>query len=134
MRYFEGNIYHPAPHALLYGDPGLAALPIFAPIFLESGNPALAINVVLLAGITLTAWSLHYVVESWTGSWLAGLVGAATFLTNPWEIPYFFGWAPTYAILCYLPFVASWRRIRSSASTTPSRSRCWSPCDTGGMV
>jgi hypothetical protein len=106
MRYFEANIYHPAPHALLYGDPGLAALPIFAPIFLESGNPALAINVVLLAGITLTAWSLHYVVESWTGSWLAGLVGAATFLTNPWEIPYFFGWAPTYAILCYLPFVA----------------------------
>jgi hypothetical protein len=105
-RYLDANIYHPASRALLYGDPGIAALPVFAPVFLETGNPTLAINLVLIAGIALTAWSLHYVVELWTRSWLAGLVGASTFLTNAWAIPGFFGWAPTYAILCYLPFVA----------------------------
>src|SRR5262249_55741584 len=104
--YLDANIYHPAAHALLYGDPGIAALPVFVPIFLETGNPTLAIDLVLILGIALTAWSLHYVVELWTGSWLAGLVGASTFLTNYWAIPWFFGWAPTYAVLCYLPFIA----------------------------
>ncbi|MGH7895695.1 MAG: hypothetical protein ACREQL_13570 [Candidatus Binatia bacterium] len=104
--YLDGNIYYPARHTVLYGDPGLGALPIFAPIFLATGNPTLAINLVLLVGIALTAWSLHLVVERWTGSWLAGVVGASTFLTNPWEIPWFFGWAPTYTVLFYLPVIA----------------------------
>jgi hypothetical protein len=105
-RYLDANIYAPAPHTLAYCDQGLAALPVFAPVFLATGNPTLAINVVFFLGIVLTAWALHLVVETWTRSWLAGLVGATTFLTNPWTIPWFFGWAPTYAMLFCLPVVA----------------------------
>jgi hypothetical protein len=101
----DANIYWPARRALLYGDPGLGALPFFAPVFLTTGNPTLAVNCLFLGGIALTAWSLHLVVRRWCGSHAAGVVAAATLLTNPWTLD-FFSWAPSYAVLFYLPWIA----------------------------
>jgi hypothetical protein len=116
--YADANIYFPAPDALLYGDPGLASLPLFAPVFLATGNPALAVNVVFLGGLVLTAVALHAVVRRWTGSHAAGAVAGAVFLLDPWGVWRFFSWAPSYAMLAGFPVVAwlvarpdlSWRR------------------------
>lgn len=99
----DANIYHPTPHALFYGDAGFGALPYFLPTFLASGNPTLAINLTFLAGVTLTAWTLHLVTRRWTGSSLAGVVAATAFLATRWTLWDFVPSAPQYAVLHYLP-------------------------------
>jgi hypothetical protein len=118
LAYADANIYWPASRALLYGDPGLAALPLFAPVFLATGNPALAVNVLFLGGLALTALCLHAVLYRWTGSHAAGVVAAAVFLLDPWGIWRFFSWAPSYTVLGFVPIIAyltsrplSWRRV-----------------------
>jgi hypothetical protein len=102
---FDANAYYPTPHALFYVDGGFGALPLFAPVFLSTGNPTLAINFTLLAGIVLTATALHLVVLRWTGSWLAGLIAAWTVLTTRWVLWTWIPVAPNYAVLFYLPVI-----------------------------
>jgi hypothetical protein len=116
-RFAYANIFHPAPAALFYGPAGLGALPLFAPVFLASANPTLAINVTFLLGLALTGTAMHVVVHRWTGSHLAGAVAAATVLLNQWLLYDFVPTAPHWAALAPMPvilFVAaaplvSWR-------------------------
>jgi hypothetical protein len=103
--YVDANIYHPARETLFYGDPGIGALPLFAPVYLATGNPTLAINVVFLGGLALTATALHLVVGRWTGDALAGVVAVATLLTNPALMWQFLPWAPSYAVLLWFPCI-----------------------------
>jgi hypothetical protein len=123
-RYLDANIYHPARRTLLFGDAGLSALPLFAPVFLATGNPTLAVNVLFLAGLVLTAASFHAVVWWWTRSGLAGLVAGATFLLNPWAIREFYAWAPSYAVMFYFPPLVALaarepRRLREALALVP---------------
>ncbi|TMA57622.1 MAG: hypothetical protein E6J75_07250 [Deltaproteobacteria bacterium] len=104
-RIVEGNIFHPTRHALLYGTTAAGALPFFAPVFWLGGNPTLALNVTFLAGIVLTAWTVHVVVRRWTGSHAAGLIAAWTLLMSRWLF-----WGPPstsldYTVLHYFPFI-----------------------------
>lgn len=101
----DANAYYPTPHALFYVDGGFGALPLFAPVFLATDNPTLAINFTLLAGIVLTATALHLVVLHWTGSWLAGLIAAGTLLTTRWVLWTWMPVAPNYAVTFYLPVI-----------------------------
>lgn len=114
----DAGIYHPTSHSLYYGETGFGALPFFAPVFAATGNPTLAMNVVFLAGVVLTASAIHAVTRRWTGSHGAGFVAGVTFVTTPWVLWTWVSTAPTYAMLQYLPLVvamtapvaASWRR------------------------
>jgi hypothetical protein len=114
----DAGIYHPTPNSLYYGETGFGALPLFAPIFLATGNPTLATNVVFLGGVVLTAASIHAVTRHWTGSHAAAFVAGVTFVTTRWVLWTFVSTAPTYAVLFYLApivlFCASaataWRR------------------------
>jgi hypothetical protein len=64
----DANVYWPHRLALLYGTPGFGLLPAFAPVFLASGNPTLALDAALLLCLALTATTLHLVVTRWTAS------------------------------------------------------------------
>jgi hypothetical protein len=103
-RLLDANIYHPTPRALFYGPTAFGTLPWFAPAFLASGNPTLALNLTFLGGVTLTALTLHLVVLGWTGSQLAAFVAGWTLCTNRWVL-----WnlplVPQYAPLLYLPLI-----------------------------
>jgi hypothetical protein len=118
-RWFEANIYHPTPHALLYADAGVGALPYFAPTFLATGNPALASNLTFLGGVALTAALLHLVVARWTGLASAGAVAAGTFLATRWVLWTWVPAAPNYAVLQALPVIIylAAERERSGART-----------------
>lgn len=97
--------FHPSKFGLFYGEAAFGALPLFAPVFLLTGNPTLASNVMFLAAVVLTTLSIHLVVRRWTGSDAAGLAGSAVFLTSRWL---FFEWPPcnpNYAILFYVPWI-----------------------------
>lgn len=101
----HGNAFYPESHALFYGEAGFGAVPLFAPIFLATGNPTLALNFMLLAGVLLTTTALHLVITRWTGSWTAGLVGGWFFLTQHWVLWTWIAHAPNYAVLPYLPLI-----------------------------
>jgi hypothetical protein len=101
----HGNIFHPTPHAVLYGETATGALLYFLPVFALAGNPTLAINFTFLASAVLTAWSLHIVVKRWTGLTSAGVVAAGTFLATPWVLWSFMPCAPSHAVLQYLPWI-----------------------------
>ncbi len=104
-RVLDANIYHPEPHALLYGPTFLAALPIFAPAFLATGNPVLALNLSFLVGLVLTAAALHVVAYRWTGSHLAGTIAGLVFLTTRWTLWWWLPTAPPFALLEIFPFI-----------------------------
>ncbi len=119
-RLAHANIYHPTPYALFYGPPGFGALPYFAPVFLATGNPALAINVTFLVSIALTGWALHFVVARWTGSNVAGFVAACAFLANRWLLWAWVPGAPQYSVLQFFPLIVLLAsRVRVSAWLVP---------------
>lgn len=104
-RWFEGNIFFPTSHTLFYGPMGLGALPLFAPPFLLSGNPILAANVTFVAGVALTATTLHLVARSWTRSHAAGVVAGLSFLATRWTLQ---DWIPGpyhWAALFWMPLI-----------------------------
>ena len=101
----NANIYYPARDALFYGPVVLGALPYFAPTYLSTGNPTLALNLLLLGSIALTAATIHLVIYAWTGLHAAGLVGAAAFLANRWLLYTFIPTVPHLSVLFYLPLI-----------------------------
>jgi hypothetical protein len=82
----DANIYHPTPDALFYGQGAFGLLPYFAPTFLLTGNPTLAMNLSFLGCIILTAWTIHLAVRRWTGMESAGVVAGWSFLTNQYPL------------------------------------------------
>jgi hypothetical protein len=52
LRLLEANIYHPTPHALFYGETAFGALPVFASVYLVTGNPTAAVNILFVGGVT----------------------------------------------------------------------------------
>jgi hypothetical protein len=101
----DANIYHPESGTLFYGPLALGALPLFAPLFLSTGNPTLALNFVFLAGIALSATLLHLVVRAWSGSHAAGAVAAVAFLANRWLLLILVPSVPHLAVLFYFPLI-----------------------------
>jgi hypothetical protein len=111
--FLDAGIYHPSPRTLFYGTASLGVLPYFAPTFLATGNPVLAIDLAFLLCVALTAWGIHLTVHRWTADHLAGGVAAWTFLMSRTSLWGFVSSAPLYAPLWYLPAVIH-------AAATPS--------------
>lgn len=115
----HGGVFHPARLALFHGEAAVGMLPYFAPPFLLSGNPVLAMNVAVLLCVTLTAVALHVVTALWTGSHAAGIVAACTALMTRWLLPGGIGAGPNYAAVQYVPaivFLAALPRAGRTAS------------------
>lgn len=79
----DANVYAPTRHALFYGPPGFGLLPLFAPVFVATGNPTLAINLASFGGVLLAVLGLHLLVWRWSGCWTAGAVAAVVAWTTP---------------------------------------------------
>jgi hypothetical protein len=105
MRIADANIYFPAPHALFYGQTAFGSLPYFLPTFLLTGDPALAMNGLVLVTVALSALGLHWVVWRWTGLHSAGFVAACALLVNRWYLWGFAASAPHLLALHYLPLI-----------------------------
>ena len=79
---FDGNIFAPEPATLTYSEPMMPQALMGAPILWLGGSPVLAFNLVLIAGLVLTAWSGWFVIVKWTGSSNAGLIAGALVAFN----------------------------------------------------
>ncbi len=79
---FNGNIFEPERATLAYSEPLIVPALIGAPARWLGGSPVLTFNLVLVAGLVLTALSGWYVTWKWTGSNGAALVAGALLAFN----------------------------------------------------
>lgn len=106
-RILDAPMFHPARHVLLYGPTALGVLPIFAPIYLLTGELALALNGALVVSLVLTAWTTHLVVRRWTGLQSAAAVAGAVVLTAEWLVRTWVPAAASYASLWWFPLLVA---------------------------
>lgn len=83
LRPFDINMYYPYRRALASLDHQFSSLPIVAPVTLATGNPLLAMNVLILAGFALAGTFAAVLARHLTGSAAAGLVAGSAFAFSP---------------------------------------------------
>jgi hypothetical protein len=79
---FHANIFYPEPRTLAFSEHLLPQSVLAAPVLWAGGSPVLAYNLVLLAGLVLSAWAMCTVVTRWTDDWWAGLLSGSLLAFN----------------------------------------------------
>jgi hypothetical protein len=82
LHLFEANIFYPAHDSLAFSEPLIVPAIMGAPLAWLGASPVLVYNAVLILGFALTAFATCVLVETWTGSLLAGLVAGSLFAFN----------------------------------------------------
>jgi hypothetical protein len=82
LQLFDANIFHPERHALAFSEALLVQSILAAPFLWLGASPVLAYNLVLLAGLALTGWTMCLVVARWTGDWVAGVTSGTLIAFN----------------------------------------------------
>ncbi len=78
-------VFHPVPDAGVGADLLLGQVPLFAPVWLATQNPVLALNVVVLGSFVLSALAMHVYLVWLTGRLLPAVAGAILFAFTPWR-------------------------------------------------
>jgi len=73
-RIFQGNIFHPAPHAVLYSDLSLGAVVLVLPFRHWLSDPVPLYNVAVLLTLAFAGWAFHALTHALTGNRWAGLL------------------------------------------------------------
>jgi len=71
---FQGNIFHPTPHAVLYSDLSLGTAVLLLPFRLFVHDPVPLYNMGLWLALAFAAWSFHLLARFLTGSLWGGLL------------------------------------------------------------
>jgi len=71
---FQGNIFHPAPHAVLYSDLSMGAVVLLLPLRRWLADPVPLYNTAVLLTLAFGGWSFHALVRSLTGNRWAGVL------------------------------------------------------------
>jgi len=75
---FDANVFFPAPRALAFSEHFLGYVPLFAPVYLVSGNPVVAANLTIFVTYPLCALAMAALVRRFA-SWPSAFVGGALF-------------------------------------------------------
>ena len=79
LRLFEANIFHPSHDTLAFSEPLIVPALLGAPIRVLGGSPVLVHNVLVIAGLALTALAVYALVYAWTQESLPSLIAACGF-------------------------------------------------------
>jgi hypothetical protein len=74
LHFFDANIFYPERRTLAYSEFLIGPAALGAPMLWLGASPVLVYNLLLLAGLTLTAWTTSLLVTRWTGDRTAGLI------------------------------------------------------------
>ncbi|HXH11940.1 MAG TPA: hypothetical protein VNP04_19525 [Alphaproteobacteria bacterium] len=80
---FHANIFYPVERSLAFSEHLLGVQPIFAPVYLLSGNPLLAYNFLFLLAFALSGWAMFALVFAWTRAFGPSLVAGTLFTFAP---------------------------------------------------
>jgi hypothetical protein len=82
LHLFDGNIFHPERYTLAYSEPMIVQGLMAMPLLWSGASTVLTSNLLLLAGMALSGWTMALVVRRWTGDWTAALVAGGIFAFN----------------------------------------------------
>ena len=85
-RWWQANIYYPAPYALAYSEHLFAEVAMALPVWLATGNVILCYNVVFLASYAMSGLGTFLLVRELTGQPRAALVAGLCFAFVPYRI------------------------------------------------
>lgn len=81
-RLFEAPIFYPDAHTLAYSEHLLVPALIGAPFLWAGASPVVVHNLLIMAGLALSAWSMFLVLARWTGSTSAAVTGGLLYGFN----------------------------------------------------
>jgi hypothetical protein len=83
LNLFNANIFYPAQNTLALSEHLIAVVPIFAPVYLLTGNPILAYNTVFFLAFIFSGVAMFLLVQHWTENFWAALVAGYLFAFAP---------------------------------------------------
>src|SRR5439155_18960 len=85
-RLFDANTFYPAPSTLACSEHMLGNLPLFAPVYLATGNPVLAHQATLLASFVLAGLAMGAYVLYWSGDRPSALAAGFLYAYAPFRL------------------------------------------------
>ena len=82
LHLFDANIFHPEPRALAFSEHMTVQGLMGAPVLWLGASPLLAYNLLVIAGLALSAWAMWLLLVRWTGSHAAGAVAGTLVAFN----------------------------------------------------
>ena len=79
---FDAPIFHPERRTLAYSEHLLAQGAMAVPLRAAGFSPTATYNLLVLAGLTLSAWAMWRLATAWTGDPAAGAVAGCAFAFN----------------------------------------------------
>jgi len=82
LRLFDANIFHPEPNTLAYSEHLLVQGLLGAPLLWAGAPPTLVHNLLLIAGLALSGWTMALVMHRWTDDWWAAILAGMLLAFN----------------------------------------------------
>jgi hypothetical protein len=86
LRLFHANALYPAPYTLALSEHMLGNVPLFAPVYLATGNPVLAHQASLAATFVLAGLAMAAYLHHWTRDRVAAIAGGMLFAFAPYRL------------------------------------------------
>lgn len=123
LHLFDANTFYPLERSLAFSEHLLGVLPIFAPVYLLTGNPVAGYNTLFLLSFALSGFSAFCLTYYWTREFWPSLVAGSLFGFAPFrfgqtghlQLLNFF-WAP-FALIFLDQFLRTrrWRHLAGFA-------------------
>jgi hypothetical protein len=79
---FEAPILHPEHHSLAFSEHMFVPSLLGAPLLWAGASPVLVYNLLIIAGLALSGWSMYLLMRRWTGSEGAAIVAGLIYAFN----------------------------------------------------
>ena len=82
LNLFEAPILHPEQHTLAFSEHLFVPSVMGAPLLWAGASPVLVYNLLIIAGLALSGWSMYLLMRRWTGSETAAIVAGLVYAFN----------------------------------------------------
>jgi len=79
---FAAPILYPEYHSLAFSEHMFVPSVMGAPLLWAGGSPVLVYNILIMAGLALSGWSMYLLMRRWTGSDSAGIIAGLIYAFN----------------------------------------------------
>jgi hypothetical protein len=79
---FEAPILYPEHHSLAFSEHMFVPSVMGAPLLWAGASPVLVYNLLIIAGLALSGWSMYLLMRRWTGSDSAGIIAGLVYAFN----------------------------------------------------
>ncbi|MGN6565839.1 MAG: hypothetical protein ACTHMU_24540 [Thermomicrobiales bacterium] len=90
LHLYDANVFYPYEHTLAYSDSNVPAALLSAPIYLLTGNPILAVNLLVLGTFVLAAGGMYLLIGHLSGNRAAGFLAGLAYAFLPYRYAHIF--------------------------------------------